>query len=88
MAKPVIVSPQALEGIDAETNHEVILANDAAAFISHIAAQLSQPDETLGRAARRRVEQTYSWNNSLQRVDRLLEPVPAILNPVDQPRQA
>jgi len=88
MAKPVVVSPQALEGIDAETNHEVILANDAAAFISHIAAQLSQPDETLGQAARQRVEQTYSWNNSLQRVDRLLEPVPAILNPVDQPRQA
>ncbi len=87
MAKTVIVSPQALEGIDAEINHEVILAYDAAAFISHIAAQLSQPDETLGQAARRRVEQTYSWNNSLQRVDRLLEQAPAISNPVDQPRQ-
>jgi sugar transferase (PEP-CTERM/EpsH1 system associated) len=88
MAKAVVVSPQALEGIDAKTDHELILANDAAAFISRIAAQLSQPDETLGQAARRRVEQAYSWNSSLQRVDRLLEQVPAISNPVYQPRQA
>lgn len=88
MAKPVVVSPQALEGIDAETNHEVILARDSAAFISLIAAQLSQPDEKLGQAARRRVEQSYSWNNSLQRVDRLLEQVSTISNPVYQPRQA
>ena len=74
MAKPVIVSPQALEGIDAETDREVILANDAAEFIARIAAQLSQPDETLGQAARRRVDQTYSWDSRLQRVDRLFEP--------------
>jgi sugar transferase (PEP-CTERM/EpsH1 system associated) len=88
MAKPVAVSPQALEGIDAETDHELILAHDAAAFISRIAAQLSQPDETLGRAARQRVEHSYSWNNSLQRVDYLLAQIPADSNPVDRLRQA
>ncbi|TAN80487.1 MAG: TIGR03087 family PEP-CTERM/XrtA system glycosyltransferase [Gallionella sp.] len=77
MAKPVIVSPQALEGIDAETGSEVILAADAAAFISRIAAQLSQPDKSLGQAARLRVEEAYSWDSSLQRVDRLLGRAPA-----------
>lgn len=84
MAKPVVVSPQALEGIDAETNREVILANDAAAFITRIAAQLSQPDETLGQAARRRVDQAYRWDSSLQRVDRLLEQAHTISKPIDQ----
>jgi sugar transferase (PEP-CTERM/EpsH1 system associated) len=84
MAKAVIVSPQALEGIEAEPGRELLLAADAAAFVRHIAAQLPQPDPTLGRAARQRVEQSYSWDGSLQRVDRLLaqagaQPIPAAL---------
>lgn len=76
MAKPVVVSPQALEGIDAVINIEVILANDAAEFISRISVQLSHPDESIGPAARRRVVQDYSWTSSLQRFDRLLEKIP------------
>lgn len=72
MAKTVIASPQAKEGITAETGREIILAEDAAAFIAQIAAQLSSPDVTLGLAARRRVEQFYNWDYSLQRVDCLL----------------
>lgn len=72
MAKTVIVSPQALEGIDAQINHEVILAEDAAAFVARIAEQLSQPDGAYGLAARLRVIKGYSWETSLQRVDDLL----------------
>jgi sugar transferase (PEP-CTERM/EpsH1 system associated) len=72
MAKSVIVSPQALQGIDAKTGSEIILAEDTAAFIAQIAAQLTEPDETLGQAARRRVEQSYSWEHSLQSLDGLL----------------
>ncbi len=71
MAKPVVVSPQALEGIDAEPVCEVILANDAAEFIAHIASQLSRPNKSIGVAARRRVEQAYTWSRSLQRLDSL-----------------
>lgn len=88
MAKPVVVSPQALEGIDAEPGLEVLLAPDAAAFITLTAAQLSQPDEALAWAARQRVEQSYSWDNSLRRVDRLLGEVPADSEPVAQARLA
>jgi len=73
MAKPVIVSPQALEGITADTTQELILAEDAAHFISRIATQLTRPDPALGAAARRRVEQSYSWEGSLQRFDALLD---------------
>ncbi|MBI5430601.1 MAG: TIGR03087 family PEP-CTERM/XrtA system glycosyltransferase [Nitrosomonadales bacterium] len=85
MAKPVVVSPQALEGIDAKTGREVILANDAAEFIARIAVQLAQPDEALGQAARQRVVQDYSWDRSLQRVDRLLEQARTVTSQVDQP---
>lgn len=74
MAKTVIVSPQALEGIHAEIGRELIVAEDASAFIAHISAQLSRPDATLGLAARQRVERAYSWNTSLQGIDRLLNP--------------
>ncbi|MES1981076.1 MAG: TIGR03087 family PEP-CTERM/XrtA system glycosyltransferase [Pseudomonadota bacterium] len=85
MAKPVVVSPQALEGIAAEAGTEVLLAADSAAFIALIAAQLDRPDETLGPAARRRVEQDYSWERGLQRIDRLLEQEPPLTNTVVQP---
>ena len=77
MAKAVIVTPQALEGIRADTPDELILAEDASAFIAQIIKQLSQPNAALGHAARLRVEQSYSWDQSLQRIDRLLESDPA-----------
>lgn len=83
MAKAVVVSPQALEGIDAEANREVLLANDAAEFIARIASQLSQPNRAIGEAARRRVEQAYSWNSSLRRLDSLFGQAPAISGSVD-----
>lgn len=72
MAKSIVVSPQALEGISAETGSELLLAEDASAFITQITKLLSRPDPALGQAARRRVELSYSWSTSLQRVDRLL----------------
>ncbi|MGA8148714.1 MAG: TIGR03087 family PEP-CTERM/XrtA system glycosyltransferase [Gallionellaceae bacterium] len=83
MGKPAVVSPQALEGIDAETNSEVLLAVDAAGFISCLAAQLSQPNRAIGEAARRRVESAYSWSNSLRRLDSLFGSLPAISASVD-----
>jgi len=86
MAKPVVASPQAIEGIDAEIGLEVILANGEAEFISRIADQLSNPDNTLGMSARRRVVQDYSWDKSLQHVDRLLGQVHASAFPTDQPK--
>ena len=88
MAKTVVVSPQALEGIEAEPGLEVLLAPDAAAFIAHTATQLAQPDATLGQAARRRVEQSYSWEGSLQRMDQLLAQTSAEATPATQQRLA
>lgn len=73
MAKPVVVSAQALEGIDAAPGNELIMAETAAEFASTIAALLSHTDPALGAAARVRVQQSYSWSNNLARIDEQLE---------------
>jgi glycosyltransferase involved in cell wall biosynthesis len=49
MATPVVVSPQALEGIDAVPGSELVLADGAAAFADACAALLAK-----GRTAQRR----------------------------------
>lgn len=72
MAKPVIASLAAIEGIEAIVGQEILLAEDATAFIARISAQLTEPDERLGQAARMRMAQSYDWESSLQRLDALL----------------
>ncbi len=72
MAKPTVVSPQALEGIVAEVGRELLLAHDAAAFAAHTIAQLIAPDPAIGRAARARVLADYSWHEHLRRLDAAL----------------
>ena len=73
MAKPVVVSAQALEGIDAAPGTELILALDAQQFTAAILALLATPDSDLCAAARSRVELDYSWSSNLARIDEQLE---------------
>ena len=73
MARPVVVSPQALEGIDAEVGREVLLADDAAAFADSVTALLRQPDASVGAAARANVQRHYSWSSKLARIEEKLE---------------
>jgi sugar transferase (PEP-CTERM/EpsH1 system associated) len=73
MAKPVIVSAQALEGIHAEPGREIMLARDAAQFAAAAGMQLSNPNHDLGRKAREKVIHAYSWESNLLRIDSLLE---------------
>ncbi|MGI4848398.1 MAG: TIGR03087 family PEP-CTERM/XrtA system glycosyltransferase [Janthinobacterium lividum] len=76
MAKTVIVSPQALEGISAEPAVELLLARDAQEFIAQISSQLAHhpgPAASLiGQAARARVIADYGWDSNLSKVDMLL----------------
>ncbi len=72
MAKPVVTTPQALEGIDAEPGRELIVAPDRPAdFAAAVLAQLAQPNG-IGPAARRRVIADYSWDARLAALDRLI----------------
>jgi sugar transferase (PEP-CTERM/EpsH1 system associated) len=74
MAKPVIVSPQALEGIAAMPGREIVLAAEAPQFAAAAIRLLQQADHQLGPCARERVIAQYGWSSNLSRVDALLEP--------------
>jgi glycosyltransferase involved in cell wall biosynthesis len=73
MAKPVIVSPQALEGIAAEPGRDLMLAADAADFARIACAMLDDLPADMGRAARVQVEAHYNWDTNIARVDALLD---------------
>jgi len=73
MATPVVVSPQALEGIEAEPGRELVLAQDAACYVDAIAALLARGDNQIGLAARARVERKYSWPSNLACIGERLE---------------
>lgn len=73
MARTVVVSPQALEGIAAEPGRALLLAADAPAFIAAVNQALDAPDAAIGRAARATIEQSYGWRSHLEPVCALLE---------------
>ena len=73
MGRPVIVSSQALEGIDAVAGVDLLLADDAPAFVAAVQAQLTNPDRAVGAAARANVQRQYSWPSKLARIEEMLE---------------
>ena len=73
MARPTLVSPQALEGIDAIPGSELLLAETASDFVVMASSLLRQENHALGVAARRKVEQAYSWPSNLAAIDIRLE---------------
>ena len=75
MAKAVVVTPQALEGIDAAVGRELLLAADVPQTIAAITSALAGPQEALaaiGAAARARVETAYSWEARLALLDNMI----------------
>jgi len=73
MALPVVVSPQALEGIDAAPGAEVVLADGAEAFAQAVTRVLGEDDLALRARARERVERLYSWPSNLANIEARLE---------------
>jgi sugar transferase (PEP-CTERM/EpsH1 system associated) len=71
MARPVVVTPQAKEGIDAVAGEELLVAADPKAFASMIAIALADRDNAIGQRARRRVEADFAWAGSLETVRQL-----------------
>ena len=61
MAKTVLVSPEALEGIAAEPGRELLLAAGAAEFAAQCRELLAHPVPEIGIAARARVVADYAW---------------------------
>lgn len=74
MARPAIVTSDALEGIAATPETELILASDAASFAAaacRLAADQAGAAK-IGAAARDKVVEHFSWEGQLRGFDRLL----------------
>ncbi|HEX9946610.1 MAG TPA: TIGR03087 family PEP-CTERM/XrtA system glycosyltransferase [Allosphingosinicella sp.] len=67
MARPVVASPAAFEGIEAEPGRHLLVADGAEAQAEAIAGLLEDREraEAMGQGARRRMEQVYRWEARL-----------------------
>ncbi|MEJ7934814.1 TIGR03087 family PEP-CTERM/XrtA system glycosyltransferase [Sphingobium sp. AN558] len=74
MARPVVASPEAAEGIDAIDDMHLLIAADPPEEARKICALLADPQRAgaLGRAARLRVEERYRWSTTLRALPDLL----------------
>ncbi|HYD36200.1 MAG TPA: glycosyltransferase [Allosphingosinicella sp.] len=67
MARPVVASPAAFEGIEAEPGRHLIVADGARAQAEAIATLLADPERAraIGAAARARMVEAYRWEARL-----------------------
>lgn len=74
MARPVVASPAAFQGIDAEAGRDLLVAAGAEAQADAVVALLNDPARSakLGAAARRRMELRYRWDAQLAPLAELL----------------
>jgi len=63
MARPVVASPAAFEGIEAEPGRDLVVAEEAADTAAALRRLLDVPEqaEAIGAAARRRMVEAYRW---------------------------
>jgi len=75
MGRPVVASPQAFEGIDAEPGRDLVVADGPPAEAEAVCALLTDraQAEAIGAAARARVEARYAWDARLAPLDAMLE---------------
>ena len=75
MARPVVASPAAFEGIDAVPGQHLMVAQgyDMANAVSHILAEPGE-GEVMGRAARAHMIARYGWDAQLRQLDAMIGP--------------
>ena len=76
MARPVVASAAAFEGIEAVPGRDLLVADGAAATAAAIESLLAEPGHAaaIGPAARRRMEQFYRWEARLAPLARIVDP--------------
>lgn len=79
MARPVVAMAECAAAVDAVQGTELLTADTADGFIAAVETQLAHPDEAaaIGRAARRRVVERYSWDAHMDGIDPYLTGTPA-----------
>ncbi len=75
MARPVVASVQAFEGINAEPGRDLIVANGAIDEAEAVCTLLADPAgaKAIGAAARAQIEVHYAWGARLATLDAMLE---------------
>jgi sugar transferase (PEP-CTERM/EpsH1 system associated) len=72
MAKAVVATEAACEGISAAPGTELLVAQDPAAFAAAVFSVLNGQARNIAHTARARVEADYEWTSNLQMLDGLL----------------
>ena len=84
MARPVVLTPSALEGIGADPSGETTVAETAHAFAAACCRMATTAEgAAIGRAARIRIIRDYDWDATLGRFDDVLRPRTAPARPRD-----
>ena len=73
LGRPVVVTPQAFEGVRAEAGRDLLVADSADAIAATIGDVLDGKYPAIGVAARRAMEAGYSWASRMALLDRLLD---------------
>jgi sugar transferase (PEP-CTERM/EpsH1 system associated) len=71
MAKPVVATPAALDGLKVVIGEEVLCSASAPGFASAVATALSGRAGEMGARARQRIETDYDWSAALRALDDL-----------------
>ncbi|MCF6353706.1 MAG: TIGR03087 family PEP-CTERM/XrtA system glycosyltransferase [Candidatus Polarisedimenticolaceae bacterium] len=73
MAKSVLVTPSGIEGIDAEPDKDVVMADNSESLVRQSLLLLRQNGSAMGAKAREFVCKNFNWNENLPKVGELLE---------------
>ena len=73
MARPVVASPQAFEGVAATPGRDLLVADGAEAMAEAVAAVLAGRHPALPGAARAAMAASYAWEAALARLDELMD---------------
>ncbi len=73
MARPVVVTPQAAEGLQAEAGRDFLLAHDEAGFAQAVLSLLTHPSSAA--PARESILAHYNWPRNLAMIDSLYAPL-------------
>lgn len=75
MGKPVVATDQAYAGISAEAGRDLIVTSGADAFAAAVVDLAKDGDarRRIGEAARKRMEEHYSWDRKMAVLDTLIE---------------
>jgi polysaccharide biosynthesis protein PslH len=71
MARPVVATPEAFEGVRATPGRDILLASGVDEMVRTIGDVLNGRYAVMGAAARRAVEASHDWSTTLRPLDRL-----------------